>query len=424
MAPYDIIVSLGKFGGYLVFLLIGAGFGAVLEMSGFGDSRKLAAQFYFKDMTVLKVMFTAIIVCMVMIFAATSLELMDFNQVFVLPTFLVPGIIGGIIMGVGFIIGGFCPGTSIVSMATFKIDGIIFAIGVAAGAMLFGETIPLLQGFHNSTYMGRFILPQLFGLETGTVVLLVVIMALIMFYWAEISEAYFGRKTPWMHISLWPSDRKKMIASAALVMAALFVIFSGQPDAAKKWEWIREKEEQNLTKRLVYIHPGELLEVMNDPMLYTRLLDVRSETDYNLFHLENARRIALEALSGAASLPFLQDLPPNMVIVVMSNNETAATTAFKMLRAEGIINIYILEGGVNNWLKYFPAEPETATPLEAPSPGIPGGDESLRFIFRQAVGSMTKNANPGPEAFLSGRSISFEKKVKIQRKKIMAGSCG
>ena len=97
---------------YLVFGLIGFGFGFVLEISGFGNSKKLAAQFYFKDLTVLKVMFTAIVTAMVLLFLSVGLGILDFNLVWVNPTYLWPGIVGGLIMGVGFIVGGFCPGTS------------------------------------------------------------------------------------------------------------------------------------------------------------------------------------------------------------------------------------------------------------------------------------------------------------------------
>src|SRR3990170_7179998 len=86
---------------YLVFGLIGFGFGFTLEMSGFGDSRKLAAQFYFTELTVLKVMFTAIVTAMVLLFGAVGLGILDFSQVWVNPTYLASGIVGGLIMGVG-----------------------------------------------------------------------------------------------------------------------------------------------------------------------------------------------------------------------------------------------------------------------------------------------------------------------------------
>ena len=125
---------------YLVFGLIGFGFGFVLESSGFGNSKKLAAQFYFKDLTVLKVMFGAIVTAMVLIFAMVGLGILDYNLVWVNPTYLWPGIVGGLIMGVGFIVGGFCPGTSLVAMATRKIDGLFFVLGGLFGIFLFGET--------------------------------------------------------------------------------------------------------------------------------------------------------------------------------------------------------------------------------------------------------------------------------------------
>ena len=139
--PLDLIPLLGKFWAYLVYGVIGFGFGYALEISGFGNSKKLAAQFYFKDLTVLKVMFTAIVVAMVLIFAASGLGLLDYNLVWVNPTYLWPGIVGGLIMGVGFIVGGFCPGTSLVAMATRKIDGLFFVLGGLFGIFVFGEMV-------------------------------------------------------------------------------------------------------------------------------------------------------------------------------------------------------------------------------------------------------------------------------------------
>jgi len=422
MAPFDIVALLGKFLGYGVYLLIGMGFGAALEMSGFGDSRKLAAQFYLKDMTVLKVMFTGIIVAMVLIFAFSSIGFLDFARVYVNPTYLVPGIIGGIIMGFGFIIGGFCPGTSIVALSTLKVDGFFFAGGVAVGAFLFGETLSIFQGFHNSTFMGRFILPELFGVSTGVIVFIVILMALTMFYWAEIAEKFFGKKMSWQDIKKRPSNTRKVLASATLVFAALFVLFSGQPSPEKKWNWIKDVENKKLENREVYIHPGELLHVMNDPMLYSLLLDFRSETDYNLFHLENARQANFEDVYNRQFLKDLLGVHPNTVIILMSNNETQATEAYKMLKAQGVLNLYILNGGVNRWLNLFPLDTSIAKPLKSVSPQKEG-KEKLNYIFTRAVGSTVKSSNPGVKV-LEEMGIKYAKKVKIQKKKVIAGGCG
>ncbi len=416
MAPFDLIAGFGKLTGYLVFLLIGMGFGAVLEMSGFGDSRKLAAQFYLRDMTVLKVMFTAIIVAMVLIFTFSSVGLLDFGRLYVNPTYLLPGIIGGLIMGIGFIVGGFCPGTSIVALSTFKVDGIFFSVGVAFGVFVFGETVPIFQGFHNSTYMGRFILPELFGVGTGVVVLLVVSMALMMFYWANISEKFFGKRMTWREIKKVPRNMKRVLASAVLVFISLFVLFSGQPTAEDKWDRVKVEEVKKLEGRDIFVHPGELLEVMNDPLLYTKLIDVRGETDYNLFHLENARRVTFGDIRDNVFMKGLLNVPDNTVVVVMSNGESDAVEAYKLLKGQGIVNLYILDGGINNWLEFFPLDVGIAGRLDGDV-----SDEGFRYVFNRAVGASMGASNPGMD---HGHKIKFEKRVKIQKKKVIAGGCG
>jgi uncharacterized membrane protein YedE/YeeE len=147
MAPFPLPLTelLGHYGSYVVYFFVGLAFGYVLEIAGFANSKKLAGQFYFTDMTVLKVMFTGIIVAMVLIFSASAVGLLDYNLVWVNPTYLWPGIVGGLIMGFGFIIGGFCPGTSLVAAATGKIDGIFFVGGVFFGIFLFGETVSRIR---------------------------------------------------------------------------------------------------------------------------------------------------------------------------------------------------------------------------------------------------------------------------------------
>jgi len=138
MAPFDLTGIAGTLPYALVFGLIGVGFGGVLEMTGFGDTRKLAAQFYLRDMTVLKTMFTAIVVAAALVSGATAFGLLDMSRVWVNPTYLWPGIVGGLVMGVGFVVGGFCPGTSLVAAPTGKVDGMIFLAGALPGVRLFG----------------------------------------------------------------------------------------------------------------------------------------------------------------------------------------------------------------------------------------------------------------------------------------------
>ena len=181
MAPYDLVALFGTTGSYLVYVAIGFAFGFILESSGFGDSRLLAAQFYFRELQVLKVMFTAIVVAMILIFWSTALGLLDYDEIWVNPTYLWPGVVGGLIMGAGFILGGYCPGTSLVSVATLKLDGVFFFLGHVTGIIIFGETVGFISSFWNSGYLGFLTLPELLHVETGVVVFLVTCMALLMF---------------------------------------------------------------------------------------------------------------------------------------------------------------------------------------------------------------------------------------------------
>jgi hypothetical protein len=194
MAPYDLVASLGVTGSYLIYLAIGFAFGFILESSGFGDSRRLAGQFYCPELAVVKVMFTAIVVAMILIFWATALGLLDYNEIWVAPTYLWPGIAGGVIMGIGFILGGYCPGTSVVSVATLKIDGMFFFLGHIVGVLFFAETVGFFTTFWNSGYFGHFTLPELLRLETGVVAVLVVCLALAMFLgFGWLRSAIYGK---------------------------------------------------------------------------------------------------------------------------------------------------------------------------------------------------------------------------------------
>jgi len=171
--------------------LIGIAFGFFLESGGLGDSRKLTAQFYFSDMTVFKVMFTAIITTLLGLFWLSWFGLVELSQIYLTPTFVLPQLIGGLIFGAGFVIGGLCPGTSCVAISTGKIDGLFLLAGMFLGIILFGESFPLFSDFYNSTSMNEITLYDFFNVSMGTAVFGVVIIALAGFKAAEWSEIKF-----------------------------------------------------------------------------------------------------------------------------------------------------------------------------------------------------------------------------------------
>jgi uncharacterized protein len=172
----------------IVAFLIGIGFGFFLERAGFGSARKLTAQFYLTDLAVFKVMFTAIVTAGLGLFYLSWAGLLDLSLVYLAPTYLLPQVVGGLLLGFGFVVGGYCPGTSMVAIATGKVDGLLFALGIFAGVLAFGEAFPWIAGFYNSTARGPLTLPQATGIPYGLLLFAVVLIALGGFYGSELLE--------------------------------------------------------------------------------------------------------------------------------------------------------------------------------------------------------------------------------------------
>jgi uncharacterized protein len=176
-----------------IAFFIGIGFGFFLEQAGFGSGMKLAGQFYFRDLTVFKVMFTAIITAMLGLFWLSWMGIVDLSLVKVLPTYLIPQLVGGIIFGVGFVMGGYCPGTCCIAAVTGRMDGWVHLAGMFAGIFVFAEMYPLISDWYSSTAMGEVTLSQIFNLAPGTTVFIIVAVALLGFSAAEYVEKKFSR---------------------------------------------------------------------------------------------------------------------------------------------------------------------------------------------------------------------------------------
>ncbi len=164
--------------GLVVAFIIGIGFGFFLERAGFGSARKLVSQFYLNDMAVFKVMFTAIVTAMLGVTYLSWLGILDLSQVYLVPTYIVPQVLGGVVLGVGFVIGGYCPGTSVAALATGKLDALLFVLGVLGGTVVFAEAFPLVKSIYTATPIGQTTIPQYFNLPYGLVVFAVVLMAI------------------------------------------------------------------------------------------------------------------------------------------------------------------------------------------------------------------------------------------------------
>jgi hypothetical protein len=126
--------------GVVSGVLCGVLFGFVLESAGFGSPCKLTAQFQLRDWSVFKVMFTAIVVAAVGLYGLRLAGLMQADAVFVPTALLVASGVGGSLVGAGFAIGGYCPGTSVVGLFSGRVDALVFLVGLMFGTAVFALT--------------------------------------------------------------------------------------------------------------------------------------------------------------------------------------------------------------------------------------------------------------------------------------------
>ncbi len=197
---------------------IGFVFGFALFHAGFTDSRRIAWAFYFKDVGVPVVMFSAIVTGMVGLWGLSLIGALDISLVYMLPTYLLPMAVGGVLFGVGMVIGGYCPGTAIAAVATGKIDGIVFVGGFLIGSLVFGDFFPVWGDFYNSNYLGAFRLDQWLGIGLGPMVLIMVIIAVV-----GTVAMIFVQDFVWGQKDTLTKARPFMKLQGALVVAAVLI---------------------------------------------------------------------------------------------------------------------------------------------------------------------------------------------------------
>jgi rhodanese-related sulfurtransferase len=306
-----------------------------------------------------------------------------------------------------------------------------FVGGGLVGAFLFGETEKYFdQWYTYSGYYGRVTLDHVFNLPVGVVVLIIILMALFIFWGSEQLERIFGKK------DLTKEPKLRIAGAGALFVLALAVVFIGQPSLEQKYakltftrtETIPQLEgedpivnttiytaDEMLSNRLVFITPAEAFKSKYNQAINPIYLDVRSESDYNLYHLEGAVNVPTERISEV--IPVLLTEPPaNTVYIVMSNDETAAVNAWKMLVASTVPNVYILEGGVNNWIAFFGTDDEPLQPALNPAP------DQMAYIVPAALGDNYDSCDPNPQEY---EDLEFEEKIILELKRDKSGGgCG
>lgn len=388
-APFYKFDHFGDEFSLIVALFIGIGFGFFLERAGFGNARKLAAQFYFRDLRVLKVMFTAIITAMVGLFFLARIGFVDLSLVYLTPTFVLPQLVGGLILGVGFIIGGYCPGTSCVSAATGRIDGMVYVAGMVGGLLGFAELYPMIAKFTKITAQGKITLPGLLNIPYGVLVFAVVLMALGAFMAAEWAEKTIGKKEPEADALLTPGFKLTPVRKYALVLAGLgfMAAFAGSPYQGNQAQIDTRELALSAGTKADHVTAAELAEWLVAGENNYLLIDVREPADFAQYHIPGARNIPLAELSGDFATR-------NEHVVFYSEGGIHAAQAWLLLRSLGFKSCSMLLGGLDTWKDeiLFPEAPAANSTTK----------EQIDFARRAALsahfGGAPRGQEPGSQA--------------------------
>ena len=326
---------------YVVALLIGMAFGFVLEQAGFSSSKKLVGVFYGYDFVVLRVFFTAAVTAALGVIIFSHYGLIDIDMVYINPTFLWSAIVGGVIMGVGFIFGGYCPGTGVCAAAVGKIDAMFFMLGAYLGVLLFAEAYPLFEGLYKGWNFGSPTVFDSLSMSKGVFAVLLTVIAVGAF-WAttmietKVNKGVVTDKTP---IKYYVSF------SVLVIVIALSTLF--MPD--RKTSLLGKVNDAAFlsTHNVVEMTGDELaFRIMDeDPKL--QVIDVRDEKEFNALALPGAVNIPLKNLFSKEYSELLGN--KNKKKVFYADDEDLAKKAAVVSSEIGAENTCVLKGGMDNF---------------------------------------------------------------------------
>ncbi|MBU0467919.1 MAG: YeeE/YedE family protein [Candidatus Omnitrophica bacterium] len=331
--------------------VLGILFGIALEKAGFGSSRRLSGIFYFRDMAVLKVMFTALITAMLGLMYAQALGLIKIESIYLMPTIYVAQIVGGLIFGIGFVMSGWCPGTAAVGIASGKFDALICIVGAILGSILFNETFHLIKPLYTAGDQGVLFLFDSFHLSKGLVAFLFTLVGIGAFWGVEKIEQKVTGKSEYLG-----SQFLKTFSFVLFVFALGLMFISGDPSKSvslcpflKQTQPISLSSEQDLLQRVEeaedHIEPEELSDRLVSGSQGLLLVDVRPQNEYSRFHIKGAVNILLPDLSVQLTAYKNQGM-----VVLYSNGMTHPAQARDSLYRQGFNNVYLLTDGLDGFV--------------------------------------------------------------------------
>ncbi|TWT98772.1 YeeE/YedE thiosulfate transporter family protein [Neorhodopirellula pilleata] len=335
--------SLGSPLAWFAALLIGVGFGFALERAGFGSSRRLAGVFYFRDMAVIKVMFTAMLTTMIGIGMLVGVGWLNLSQLHLMETVYGAHAIGGLLFGIGFVMSGWCPGTGAVGLASGKLDALVFLGGIMLGAFAFNETFAWIKPLYNWGMQAE---PSFaFGIPRTLFILLFSIVGVAAFYACEWIEQRNNGESRYLNSSFLKAFSIAIIGLAAALLIlptesqATSVHYAGSPTLSDSSLLALIEAASD------HIEPEQVADRLLRGDTGVMLVDVRTADEYQHFHIRGAENIPISEVLTALE-PY-RDLD---TIVLYSNGMTHPAQARDVLAMHGFTNVFMMTDGLRGFL--------------------------------------------------------------------------
>ena len=367
---------------YLVALVIGVAFGAILEQAGFSTSKKLVGLFYGYDFTVLRVFFTAGLVAMFGIIMLDHWGYLDVNLIYINPTFVGAAIVGGLIMGLGFVIGGFCPGTSVCAAAIGKIDAMYFIFGSVIGILIFAEGYPLWEDFYKAYNYGGVRIFDTFGISQSLFAFILTSIALIAFWFTSIIENKVnGINKPSLRFTPY---------YLGLTAVGIFIAISAFMFPSKKDGLIEQ------VKNVEFVNSYSIKEITSDELAYRimegdkklQIFDFRASEEYTKQSLPNSILFSIDNFFEKEPNRLLS--LSNRTNVFIADDELTERKIAVIAKELGYNNIKILTGGFNSFKNLILNYDKTLVPKNKV--------EKTTFAFREKasikIPDIIKNNKP------------------------------
>ena len=323
---------------FVVAFFIGVAFGFILEQAGFSTSKKLVGLFYGYDFTVLRVFFTAGVTAMLGVIALAHFGLLDISLIYINPTFLWSAIIGGLIMGLGFVIGGFCPGTSVCAAAIGKIDAMIFVVGSFLGVLIFAEGYPFFEGIYKAASWGNVTIFNTLGMSQSLFAFLLTFIAVFAFWVTTLIENKVnGKKNP--EFAATPLYVGLTGIALILGLSAFFL-----PN--------RKEAIYNKLTDVKYISSQQVKFVTSDELAFRivdddpnlQIIDIRTLNEYDSLSLPKSTHFSVDNLFEKDAFNLLSMKHKKNVFV--ANDELSEKKAVIIANELGFSNIFVLKGGM------------------------------------------------------------------------------